>query len=441
MNRLSTNVPRTREIAKVVAVANFGTWIDWYDFFLSALVATTVWPLVFFPRTMPPTVAVAYSAILFAAVYAARPVGAYIFGHYGDTLGRKTALVWTMVITALAVLAIGIMPGYEIIGFMAPILLGVFRFLQGLAVGGEYGPVISWVGEYASRSKWRTFWIGITQAVISIGTVTASAVMTIGLLLLPRAAFVSYGWRIPYLLGASVGLVAVIIRVKFAESPLFMPILKERRQEKYPASLVLKRHWKKTFALAFVPMVTVGTTGVVLIPFGLPYMESLGLPLSFASFSIMIGGVAGAVAVILGSMLGSKIRKRVILLFACVCWIVVMFPYFWLIQTLNPVLIIVAQIMAFGLQSFGASVQNPLLVEQYPTKIRASGTGFATQLTGIYGGIATGIVLPWMLLTAGSVKNAWPLVAIGGMIMLGGVFLVTLFIKEPKPAPLEELDR
>jgi MFS family permease len=433
-------MPRTREIAKVVAVANFGTWIDWYDYFLSAFVATTVWPSIFFPSTLPPNVAMAYSIIAFATIYAARPIGAYIFGHYGDTVGRKTALVWTMLTMGLGVLAIGIEPGYETLGLMAPILLGVFRFVQGLGLGGEYGAVITWVGEYASKSKWRTFWVGITQATVYIGTLTASVAMTVGLLLLPRAAFISWGWRIPYLLGASVAFVAVLIRTKFGESPLFMPILTEHRQEKYPASLVLKRHWKKTFALAFIPMITVGTTGLIQIPFGLPYMESLGIPLSFATLSVTVGAASTTMAVILGSVLGCKIRKRLVLCLACVCGMAIMVPYFWLIQTLNPVLIIVAQ-MLYGLQSMGAGVQNPILVEQYPTKIRTSGTGLATQLTGIYGGIATGVALPWLLLTAGSVRNAWPIVAAGGIIMLAGVFVVAIFVKEPKPAPLEELDR
>ena len=435
----SSQAPSTGQIVKVCLAANVGGWIDYYDFFLSSFVAGTVWPVVFFPRTIPPPIALSLAVASFAIVYAARPVGAYVFGHLGDKLGRKPALAWTLISMGLGVLGIGIMPGYAVIGMLAPILVSIFRFIQGLGIGGEFGPSFTWVGEYASASKWRTFWVGVGQTVILIGKMTSSAATAIALAVFSQSDFVSYGWRIPYILGAVVAIVGIVIRVRLDESPLFRQMREKRQVVKFPASDVLKKHWKKSFGLAVIPLITVGTGVWIQAPYGLVYMDALKVNAAFAALSITIGTAIAVPSTILGCILGSIWSKKIVMYIGSVSAILVMFPYFWLIQTLDPLMIILAQTVFSVTTYLGASVQMPILIEQYPTQLRASGSGISIGITSIYTGIATGLILPVILAATGSVKDAWPEIAAGGVVMLVLVLIATLILKEPERAPLERI--
>lgn len=430
-----------KELPKVVAGANFGVWVDFYDFFLSSFVAGLVWPRIFFSKTLPPALALAYSLISFATVYFMRPIGAYIFGHLGDRIGRRDALVWTLIMMAIGVLGIGILPPYATIGAAAPILLGVFRALQGLAIGGEYGPSYTWVAEFATRSKLRTFWVGLSQTIILIGKSTSSAVTSIMLFLMPLSAFIAYGWRIPYLLGATVGLIGIIIRLRLLESPLFKLLMEKQEVEKYPASQALKKYWGRILGLACIPLLTVGLGAWIQAPYSVTYMQALGVKASYATLSVTIGTAAAIPICLLGSYLGTRIRKRTILVVGSALTAAILFPFFWLIQTLNLYFIALAQIIFEWTTYFGSSVQGPLLTEQFPTKVRSSGVGLATGFTSIYTGIATGAFLPLILRATGSITAAWPIVAAVGVAMSLLTLLNTVFVaKEPeKFTPLENI--
>ena len=210
--------PAAQRIPFVIGASAIGTVIEWYDFYLYAVLATTILAPIFFPGD--PTAQILSALATFGAGFAVRPFGAVVFGRIGDKTGRKVAFLLTVTIMGGATVLVGILPGYKEIGILAPIILVTLRMLQGLALGGEYGGAAIYVAEHApdNRRGLFTSWI---QTTATIGLFVALAVILICRLLLGNAAFADYGWRIPFLLSAVLVGFALYIRLKLQETPLF----------------------------------------------------------------------------------------------------------------------------------------------------------------------------------------------------------------------------
>ena len=219
-----------RELTKVTIAAGIGGVVEYYDFFIASFAAASIWPLIFF-SDLGPGAAVAFSILTFGLVYITRPIGAYVFGHVGDRVGRKRTLIYTLFAMGLGLLGIALTPDYSSIGWSAIALLVFFRLLFGIGLGGEYGGAVSWITEFASRSRWRAFWnmwatpvpIGLLFASLEPSRIWASSM---------GGDFISYGWRILFAIGGVLVIVGLLIRYTVSESPAFREIVerKGRRQ-------------------------------------------------------------------------------------------------------------------------------------------------------------------------------------------------------------------
>ena len=384
-----------------------GTTIDFYDFFISGSAAALAWPTVFF-ASAGPTLALVFSFSAFVVSYLARPFGGFVFGHFADTVGRQKTLIWTLVTMGLGTLGIGLVPSYASLGALSVVLLVCFRILQGFGVGGEWGGAASWVVEFASKSKWRSFWGSWVQQGSAFGILLSSASFTLILTYFSHSAFLDYGWRIPFFVGAAVMIVAAIMRYKASESPLFRDMRTRGEAEKLPALLVLRKQWKKVLILAAVGAYTaqVGSLG----QFTVSYLKALGTNPAFATFTLTIGGLISVGGILLSGILGKSIGRRNTILLASVGGLVSAYPFFILLNTKDPTLILVGVAMTFLFGSMEGGVIAAFFTEQFSTIYRASGSGIAHELGGVLGAISP-ILASALLGIYGGPQNAWPYIA------------------------------
>jgi len=227
---------------KIVAAATIGSLVEYYDFFIAATAAAIIWPYIMFPN-INPAVVFLYSAILFVVAPATGPVGGYIFGHFGDKLGRKFSLIITLILMGVGALGVGLTPTYAAIGIAAPILILIFRITEGIGIGGETGNSFLVILEYVYKSKWRAFWTSFVHSAGWLGVLTSSLFFGILASVLPSSALLDWGWRIPFFVGSIVILIGIYFRYRIAETPLFMEVVKKRREiVKRPANEAFKKY-------------------------------------------------------------------------------------------------------------------------------------------------------------------------------------------------------
>src|SRR5215470_12175492 len=239
----------SRELRKAVIAATVGTTIEWYDFFLYGTAAGLVFGKLYFPNSDPTTATLLAFSTYFVG-FAARPVGAAIFGHFGDRIGRKTSLIATLLLMGLSTAAVGLVPGYDRIGVWGAVLLTVARALQGIGVGGEWGGSVLMAAEWGDRSR-RGFLTSWTQFAAPAGMVLANGALGL-MTYVSGPAFPAWGWRVPFLL--SLGLVGVgfYIRTGILETPVFAQLREEGRIERTPVVEVLRRNWREVVLTALV---------------------------------------------------------------------------------------------------------------------------------------------------------------------------------------------
>ncbi|MEP6630010.1 MAG: MFS transporter, partial [Lapillicoccus sp.] len=242
----NTQVQRRR----AVLASTVGTTIEWYDFFLYGTTAALVFPKLFFPGSSPFAGVLLSFSTLFVG-FAARPVGAAIFGHYGDRVGRKTSLVITLMIMGVATFLIGLLPGYGTIGVAAPILLTLLRIAQGIGVGGEWGGSVLMSMEWGDRNR-KGLMASWPQLGVPIGLLLSTAMVKLMTAVAPGDAFDSWGWRVPFLVSFVLVLVGLYVRLKVMESPAFEQVKKNDNVVKQPFVQVLKEHPMEILTSAFV---------------------------------------------------------------------------------------------------------------------------------------------------------------------------------------------
>src|SRR5438552_710219 len=234
--------PSRGTIIEAVVASTVGTTIEWYDFFLYGIVAGIVLDKVYFPEADPFT-----GTILAFGTYTvgfiARPIGGVIFGYMGDRVGRKSALVATLLLMGISTLIIGFLPTYAEIGIWGPILLTLLRFLQGLGVGGEWGGAVLLALEYGHAGK-RGFYASWPQAGVPLGLLTSAGVVAVFENRLAPTDFLAWGWRVPFLLSALLVVVGLLIRVRLLETPLFRQLQQTQQVAHVPIPATFRRHWR-----------------------------------------------------------------------------------------------------------------------------------------------------------------------------------------------------
>jgi metabolite-proton symporter len=377
--------PHQSALAGRVARASFiGTTIEWYDFFIYATAAALVFGPQFFPTgsTLASTLA-AYST--FAVGFIARPIGGIIMGHFGDRVGRKQLLVFSLVLMGAATFLIGLLPGYATIGVWAPILLVFLRFVQGIGVGGEWGGAVLMAVEHAPASR-RTFYGSFPQMGLPAGIIVSNLVFLVINQFVNQAQFAAWGWRIPFLLSAALVIFGLLIRLRIMESPEFAAMKDDGRVARQPLVEVVRRH-PKQLLLTSGASIAAPALGYLVLVYLLGYgTTELGLSRSTMLVLIIIGSVTWMAAIVGSAVLADRIGRKPVFLAGAVLATVWSVPFFLLVDTAQPVIMAVAIIIATAGVAVMAGPQAALIADVFPVHIRYSGTSTAYQVGSVLGG-------------------------------------------------------
>lgn len=393
-----------------------GSVIEWYDIAVYGQAAALVFGTLFFPSFSPTTGVVAAFAT-FGVGYFARPVGAVLFGHLGDRYGRRFSLVCTLLLMGVATVAIGLLPTYGSIGVAAPILLVVCRLLQGLGVGAEYVGAVTMVAEFAPVKR-RGFFASLPASGVFIGIGLAAA-MSAAVALLPEEQLLTWGWRIPFLFSIFVVAIGLLIRLRVPESPVFTELKQARARTRVPALTMIKA-MPRRLLLVMVANGVLAFNIYVVQTYSLSYIAAKGVPKSVALSAVLVGCAVGAVAIpLLGTLSDRAGRKPVYIGVSAFCALVA-FPFFWLLDTGNVALIMLAFALALGdcLAMFGS--QAAYYAELFPAEYRFSGFALGREIPGaVLAGPAPVISVGLVSLGAGSptlLAIAMVVVAVAGLL-------------------------
>ncbi len=377
---------------RAIATASFiGTAIEFYDYYIYGTAAALVLNKLFFP-SLSPVAGTLASLTTFALGFVARPVGAIIFGHFGDRVGRKATLVFSLLLMGLSTACIGLLPSYSTIGVAAPILLVVLRVLQGIGLGGEWGGAALLSTEYAPQGK-RGLYASAPQMGSPIGFFIATALFWALSAWLPKGAFDAWGWRVPFLLSFVMVAIGLRIRLRIAETPAFAKFLATRGATRVPTVEVVRRYPKQLLLGAGVILV-VYVMFYTASTYCLTYLtKNLGIPRNTALGLSLIAVTVMGVATFTVARQSDLIGRRKILLFGAgfsLVWSLVMFP---LLNTRNPVLIAVGLSGALLAMGIGWGPLAAYLPELFGTDVRYTGAGIAYNLGGVLGGGAAPLIV------------------------------------------------
>jgi MFS family permease len=418
--------PSNAQIYKVALASIVGSVIEQYDFLVTGVIAATVWGGVFFK--LPTLAAVAAAIGVYGIGILIRPVGAYIFGHLADRYGRKDALVYALVLMGVSTLLIALTPSYDSIGVTAPALLILFRLVQGISFGAEFGTASTWVIEQASRSRYRAFWSAWVGFAIPIGLLLGFGSVILIKSLMTQEAFVAWGWRIPFVFGFLVAIVGIVIRTRTEDSFLFERHREQRPVLEYPATQVW-RDMPLTILRTSLVNAMFGGAFFLYFVFGTSYMKAVGFGGSTPEIIGLIAAAFMLIFMIIGSLLADMIGRRTILLIAAVVFLVFAIPYFHLINTGSFVLATIGEIIGFGFVfGFGYGAIPAFYTENFPTRYRASGASAGYQISQVYGGGLIPI-LAGLILSAYGIHRAY--IYIGLLVMVYAVLAILAILARP----------
>ena len=437
--------PEIRSVRKVALTALAATSIEWYDFFLYGTAAALIFPTVFFPAEMPPLVSQLASFSTFAVGFIARPIGGIVFGHFGDRVGRKRALVTALLMMGIATTLIGCLPSYALAGALAPLLLIVLRFVQGLAIGGQWAGAVLLATESAPPGQ-RGFYGSLAQTGAPIGTILANLAFLLVSTSLTDQAFLAWGWRVPFL--ASVVLIALglYVQLRLEDTAAFRELraLKERRDaevaserarqsrigieaaraelaaERQPSPVLeALRTYPRQIALAAGSFIAAQVTFYILVAFVIAYgsgASGLGIPRSTMLVGVLIGAVVMIPGVIVAAVVSDRHGRRGVIMLAAAALALWGFALFPLIDTRSLLWISVG--IGVGQVLVGAMYgpQAAFFAEIFETRVRYSGASLGYQLGGILGGGLAPIIATALLARYGNTTGISVYIALACLV-------------------------
>ena len=385
---------RHNSIRRAAFASFIGTSIEWYDFFVYANAAALVFPKLFFPKLSPLAGTLA-SFATFGVAFVARPIGGIVFGHFGDKIGRKSMLVITLLLMGSATFLIGLLPTFATIGLLAPASLAALRFVQGLAVGGEWGGATLMTVEHAPEEA-RNFYASWPQLGVPTGLILSATVFG-AIVSLTGERFAVWGWRVPFLLSAVLIAVGLFIRMSIFESPAFERVKALKAEAKVPL-LELLRQYRLACTLA-TGLQMISTNGFYLFStFTLAYVtERFGLSTSVGLIGVLLAGTAEFVGTLLFGWAADRIGANVLAVYGSGLLVLLAYPMFWLVNTGRPKVIWLAMCLSMFVGAALWAVTGALMAELFPTRVRYSGISFGYQTGALLGGapapfIATALV-------------------------------------------------
>ena len=377
-------VTREQAARRATVASVVGTTIEWYDFFLYGTAAALVFPQLFFPGQN------AFAGVLFAfgtqfVGFVARPVGAAIFGHYGDRIGRKTTLMVTLFLMAFGTVLIGFLPTYQAIGVAAPILLTLLRIIQGIGVGGEWGGSVLLSMEWGHQQR-RGFSASWPQIGVPLGLVLSTGVVRITSGITGTEGFASFGWRIPFIISILLIGVGLFVRMRVIESPEFEAIRKSNKVVRNPLLEVIKRQPKEILLSALVRM-SEQAPFYLFITFVITYaVKHLQLNSNSILDDTLIAAALGLVSVPFFGWLSDRFGRRKVYGVGIVLTAIFAFPYFALLDTREPFIVGVAIVVSLILHDIQYGPQAALIAESFDADIRYTGAGLGYQLASVVAG-------------------------------------------------------
>ena len=372
------------EARRVALAGAIGTTIEWYDFFIYGTAAAVVFAPQFFPQVSELAGTLAAFAT-FAIGFIARPLGGVAMGHYGDRLGRKSMLVWSLMLMGLSTLGIGLLPNYNQLGVWAPVLLVTFRFVQGFALGGEWGGAVLMSVEHAPQSR-RGFFGSFVALGLPAGIILSNLVFLITSTAVSPDAFAEWAWRIPFIASAVLVAVGLWVRVGLAESPIFAQIVKAQSARRMPIVDVLKND-ARAVALAAGSYIGISTLGYIVIVYFVSYAtRELKFPLTTTLALLLTAAVMFAVSIFVSAVWSDRFGRRRIMQWgngALVLWSLIFFP---LADTRSVALAALALCGILVIQGAYIGPQPAVFSELFPTATRYSGASLSLTLGTILGG-------------------------------------------------------
>jgi MFS family permease len=425
----STTVRSQR--VKAAVASTIGTTIEWYDFFLYGTAAALVFPKVFFPTASPLAGTLASFSTLFVG-FAARPVGAAIFGHYGDRIGRKAALIATLSLMGIATALMGVLPGYDAIGPLAPILLVVLRVVQGIGVGGEWGGSVLMSMEWGSRKR-RGFMASLPQMGVPIGLLLSTLAVRVVSGVTGPDGFDAWGWRIPFLLSIVLVGIGLYVRIAVLETPQFARLRQEQAVVKKPVMEVFRTQPRAIATSAFIRMAEQAPF-YLFITFVLAYgTEELGLNRNDLLNDTLVAAAIGFVSVPLFGYLSDILGRRRVYGAGIVLVALFAFPYYALLNTRQSGLVLVAIVVSLIFHDIMYGPQAALISETFGTGVRYSGAGLGYQLASVSAGGPAPLIAAASLAAPGS--SFWISMYIVGCAALS---FAALLLMPPPHASAEE---
>ncbi|MDX3236857.1 MFS transporter [Streptomyces sp. ME03-5709C] len=394
-------------LRRIVAASLIGTTIEWYDFFLYGSAAALVFNKLFFPE-QDPLVGTLLSFLTYAVGFAARPVGALVFGHFGDRLGRKRLLVLSLLLMGGATFCIGLLPTYGTIGVAAPVLLTVLRLVQGFALGGEWGGAVLLVSEHGDARR-RGFWASWPQTGAPAGQLLATGVLSALTALTSDAAFTSWGWRIPFLLSGVLVMVGLWIRLSVDESPVFKAALaraearktEEAAIERLPLLAVLRDHWRDVL-VAMGARMAENISYYVITAFVLVYATTqAAVDKQTALNAVLIASAVHFAVIPVWGALSDRVGRKPVYLLGAAGVGLWAFPFFALIDTGGFAALLLAITVGLVLHGAMYAPQAAFFSEMFATRMRYSGASIGAQFASVAAGAPAPLIATALLADTG----------------------------------------
>lgn len=413
MSTTQTKERMPTQTKRAVFAAYTGTLIEWYDYALYGAAAGLILGPLFFPDAIPAAASM-LSFATFAVGFIVRPLGGVVISHLGDRVGRKPAMVLTIILMGLATVGIGILPTAQSIGIAAPILLVLFRFIQGFGAGAELAGALTLVAEYTKPSK-RGFFLGVVTSAAPGGAFLATLAFTLTTMI-PGDILLTWGWRVPFLVSGVLFFLALWIRHSLEETPEYRAAVEDNQgtksEKKTPISQLFRESPKELIA-GFFSVAGHNVTNYLLSAFALSYLTlTVGMPHIEALTAVLVASFLAALAPMLGGLAVDRFGSKRVLIFGSIAGMILAYPLFLSLQTGNPVIATLG-LCALGIVALGATATSTatFLTNIFPTKYRFTGVATARELNGAL------VAGPTPLIAAA-------LVAVAD----GGIWLVVLFV-------------
>jgi len=395
-----SDVDHRAQLRRAVLASTVGTTIEWYDFLLYGQMAAIVFAKLYFPSSDPLTGTLQAFAV-FAVGFVARPIGAAIFGHYGDRIGRKAALIATLLLTGLSTFLVGCVPTYEQIGVWGAVIMVILRFIQGIGVGGEWGGSVLLSMEWSRSSKNR----GLIAAWPQFGGPAGFFLANLAILAFSRLSgdqFLTWGWRVPFWLSLIMVAIGLWIRLGILETPVFQKVIDEERVARTPVVEVFKRQPKEVFLTAFARMGQMGPVFVYnafIFTYG---MQVVHTTRDFLLIVLLIASFMSFFTIPFSGYLSDRLGRKRVYIFGAVATGLFSFAYFAMFDTAIPALIILASLFAFMFHDLMWGPLAALTAEVFTPRLRYSGASIGFQLAAVFAGGPAPMIATAILAATGS---------------------------------------